>query len=339
MNSFENETFNFFLSSFYDNYINHLIDSNAVDFRITANMDFNQIPFDVYNRIYCALVLKLNEENDYSNLLRNIFYNAYLYTYFSEDEDSTKIRINLENNSIDEEINNFNSPLYGTMLVKYFINYLLLINEDMAYKDILEEEARKNKQGKTLKKYSYRPIYTTRNKLLKDILYEIYTYYKEKDVSEIELFELIDGYFTNGTIPSSVFLKYQAFIEETDIDVLQAEQIRLMFETVYIGLINNHFETDEAKKMMDLIKNNDQLLLNDKHFRYILYAMFILEKDLFNPQELKELTSEEKRVLKKIYPAYFLDFLDSSADWLVVKKHNLSTIISVLYFFSLSSEL
>lgn len=314
MNSFENETFNFFLSSFYDNYINHLIDSNAVDFRITANMDFNQIPFDVYNRIYCALVLKLNEENDYSNLLRNIFYNAYLYTYFSEDEDSTKIRINLENNSIDEEINNFNSPLYGTMLVKYFINYLLLINEDMAYKDILEEEARKNKQGKTLKKYSYRPIYTTRNKLLKDILYEIYTYYKEKDVSEIELFELIDGYFTNGTIPSSVFLKYQAFIEETDIDVLQAEQIRLMFETVYIGLINNHFETDEAKKMMDLIKNNDQLLLNDKHFRYILYAMFILEKDLFNPQELKELTSEEKRVLKKIYPAYFLDFLDSSAD-------------------------
>lgn len=277
-------------------------------------MDFNQIPFDVYNRIYCALVLKLNEENDYSNLLRNIFYNAYLYTYFSEDEDSTKIRINLENNSIDEEINNFNSPLYGTMLVKYFINYLLLINEDMAYKDILEEEARKNKQGKTLKKYSYRPIYTTRNKLLKDILYEIYTYYKEKDVSEIELFELIDGYFTNGTIPSSVFLKYQAFIEETDIDVLQAEQIRLMFETVYIGLINNHFETDEAKKMMDLIKNNDQLLLNDKHFRYILYAMFILEKDLFNPQELKELTSEEKRVLKKIYPAYFLDFLDSSAD-------------------------
>lgn len=314
MNSFENETFNFFLSSFYDNYINHLIDSNAVDFRITANMDFNQIPFDVYNRIYCALVLKLNEENDYSNLLRNIFYNAYLYTYFSEDEDSTKIRINLENNSIDEEINNFNSPLYGTMLVKYFINYLLLINEDMAYKDILEEEARKNKQGKTLKKYSYRPIYTTRNKLLKDILYEIYTYYKEKNVSEIELFELIDGYFTNGTIPSSVFLKYQAFIEETDIDVLQAEQIRLMFETVYIGLINNHFETDEAKKMMDLIKNNDQLLLNDKHFRYILYAMFILEKDLFNPQELKELTSEEKRVLKKIYPAYFLDFLDSSAD-------------------------
>lgn len=314
MNSFENETFNFFLSSFYDNYINHLIDSNAVDFRITANMDFNQIPFDVYNRIYCALVLKLNEENDYSNLLRNIFYNAYLYTYFSEDEDSTKIRINLENNSIDEEINNFNSPLYGTMLVKYFINYLLLINEDMAYKDILEEEARKNKQGKTLKKYSYRPIYTTRNKLLKDILYEIYTYYKEKDVSEIELFELIDGYFTNGTIPSRVFLKYQAFIEETDIDVLQAEQIRLMFETVYIGLINNHFETDEAKKMMDLIKNNDQLLLNDKHFRYILYAMFILEKDLFNPQELKELTSEEKRVLKKIYPAYFLDFLDSSAD-------------------------
>ena len=277
-------------------------------------MDFNQIPFDVYNRIYCALVLKLNEENDYSNLLRNIFYNAYLYTYFSEDEDSTKIRINLENNSIDEEINNFNSPLYGTMLVKYFINYLLLINEDMAYKDILEEEASKNKQGKTLKKYSYRPIYTTRNKLLKDILYEIYTYYKEKDVSEIELFELIDGYFTNGTIPSSVFLKYQAFIEETDIDVLQAEQIRLMFETVYIGLINNHFETDEAKKMMDLIKNNDQLLLNDKHFRYILYAMFILEKDLFNPQELKELTSEEKRVLKKIYPAYFLDFLDSSAD-------------------------
>lgn len=277
-------------------------------------MDFNQIPFDVYNRIYCALVLKLNEENDYSNLLRNIFYNAYLYTYFSEDEDSTKIRINLENNSIDEEINNFNSPLYGTMLVKYFINYLLLINEDMAYKDILEEEARKNKQGKTLKKYSYRPIYTTRNKLLKDILYEIYTYYKEKDVSEIELFELIDGYFTNRTIPSSVFLKYQAFIEETDIDVLQAEQIRLMFETVYIGLINNHFETDEAKKMMDLIKNNDQLLLNDKHFRYILYAMFILEKDLFNPQELKELTSEEKRVLKKIYPAYFLDFLDSSAD-------------------------
>jgi hypothetical protein len=318
MNEYEEQQLNSFFSLFLDNYTQDLINKNVVNFEVAKSLDVKDAPFAVYSALAAQIVndLKENEFSDY--YISVILKDAYLYTFYKQDANTKPIRDTIENNDI-ANIAYFlgTNQLLSTAIIKAFINYIFLIKEDLAYKDLLLDEIKKAKKETLLSKFKTEPLNVNSvNYYFKAMLIDKYNSLVKAGTTENGLMIIFDEYFYNDLyIPSENEDKYFNYLRDIPKEEIINEQIRLIYEVAFIILSSNKYDEDadiQEETLNYILKHyndNPLELPENKKIRWTLYSIFVYYAFDVGPK-IEYLSDDNKAVAYQLVPSYFLDMLD-----------------------------
>src|SRR5574344_899699 len=315
MNDFEIEILEQFNMFFLENYRNDLIDGSIKNCQLSPKIDINNIPFNSLYDMYNYLLNKYGSDNK-SNL-NILFYDAYLDLYANQkNEDYEIIKNDLENNNWKQEIELFEKkPLYGTMLNKLFLHFLLLNKNNSHIKDLSIQKASEKNLSVLNKFDSSNQIFISLNQKFKEIFYELYYYYKNRTDNEEETMNNLYLFFSAGFFPEELSTLIENVASSTnDFNNYQRILIGFLYETAYLAILDKNMQGKYANQIIEEMKKSPKGKLELPHntkVRHLLYGLFIMEMDNFNPKVANKINSNDKLILKKYAPTYFLDFLDS----------------------------
>jgi len=315
MNDFEKEIFNEFLIQAFGDFMAELKNKPITEAKLFYQLNPDEVSYAVYNDLWQHILYELSLKlDDRIDCIKTILRNAYLYTHYEVTPQNEALKTLLEETNLDGLINVYMSDiLIGTALTSINIKYLLLINEDLAFKELLEEDLTKKQQTSTIKKLTPAEVkIISRNNLYRRILFDYYVLMIKDNYDDDEIYHALDAYFHELIIRDEIKNRYQILDKPKTFEHIVDEQIKMIFQTVYLSLRDEPLLPPACKMIShinDTINQKDCTLPQNKNMRWQFYQLFLnyyyecdLETDLIN------LSAHDRKILKQISPYFFLDF-------------------------------
>lgn len=303
MEEYEKEKLDLFYNIYLDNYINNLEKTNSADFSSSPILDLDAVPFNVYSDLAINILEELKDNENAENLIKIILRDSYFYSLFRDDNNGKSI-INIVTNNEVATISYYMAynKLLAASIIKNFVNYLLLLEEDEEYKSLLSEEANKDILAKlTPNKINFFTI----NAYLRDFLMNIYnelTFIGNKDEDIFTMFDkILLDYDFEFLIDDNSEHYTKSFVYGL---------ICIIYETAFVYICHNQSNDKNINNILKYLNNNhkEYKLPANKKSRWTLYSIFINMSLSDNiSKDITDLQEKDYKILSKIYPAYFLD--------------------------------
>lgn len=269
--------------------------------------------FEIFDELFAKSNNQiLQNERSVEYVLSTFFYQYLIYNYPDENkriffEDFNKFSYsNLQTMF-------FNSLSFGSELIKTYYkslieydfcedSYALMIkNGDVA---LVEKWKRKIEQE---------PVITTLNNLLRDVVCQLFDYYRAHNKNIDSSLELVWAFFEFNLDPLNT-LKDMNFTDE-EIEFCKSYLLKLIIADLYEDSYNDPIISDDSKeaKTATLLPITYAMLgkglANCKERNKMLYHFILIQQDKCKMIRNREKTKKDGRinVLKKVNPLYFMD--------------------------------